>query len=179
MTEKIIKSRKRVKEHSEVLTQNWIVKKMLDLFEKPKEGQYNPYWRYLEPSCGTGNFLVEILERKLDYLKATHEDFPFNRLLALGSIYGVDIQPDNVEESRSRLFNLYKERTGCDAEEATAAAHMIYTNILIGDTINAPEKLVFTFYEAGKDPYSFITREQTLAQMLAPEPSPYRCKYGY
>lgn len=93
-----IKSKDRVKERGEVFTAEREVKAMCDLI--PKE-QWTIQMTFLEPSCGTGNFLVEILQRKLDLCKSL-DDIK----IAINSIFGVDIMPDNIIETRTRLFNL-------------------------------------------------------------------------
>lgn len=101
--EKQIKSRKRVKEFAEVFTSEREVKAMCDLL--PAEIWNNIESTFLEPACGNGNFLVEIFSRKLERCNSEKDG-----LKALASIVGVDIQNDNVEESRKRLRELYLKR---------------------------------------------------------------------
>ena len=98
--EKQIKSRKRVKEFAEVFTAEREVKAMCDLI--PSEIWENIESTFLEPACGNGNFLVEIYSRKLQRCKNEKDG-----LKALASIYGVDIQEDNVTESRVRLIDMF------------------------------------------------------------------------
>ena len=100
MPEKLIKSKQRVKDFAEVFTPKHIVKDMCDLV--PAEMWVNVDTTFLEPACGTGNFLVEILERKFKLCKDWEDG-----LRALKSIYGIDIQQDNVEETKLRLFDMY------------------------------------------------------------------------
>ena len=95
MKEKLIKSRKRVKDFAEVYTPSWLVKDMVNLVPSIE----GIYITVLEPSCGNGNFLIEVLNRKLE-LCETESD----ALSAVGSLFGVDIQTDNVLECRERLF---------------------------------------------------------------------------
>lgn len=99
-SEKIIKARSRVKKYGEVYTPEWVVNKMLDLLqEENKEIDcFSPEKTFLEPACGNGNFLVKILERKLKNCK-NDKDIK----TAVGSIYGIDILPDNVQESKERM----------------------------------------------------------------------------
>lgn len=101
MAEKLIKSKERVKKFAEVFTPAHIVNDMLNLLP---EDAFLPDKTFLEPACGNGNFLVEILRRKLKYCKCDGEC-----LEALSSIYAIDIQADNVEESKHRLFNIINE----------------------------------------------------------------------
>lgn len=84
MSEKLIKSKQRVKDFAEVFTPAHIVKDMCDLV--PEEMWTNVETTFLEPACGTGNFLVEILERKFKLCKDWEDG-----LRALKSVYGVDI----------------------------------------------------------------------------------------
>lgn len=105
MKEKLVKSKERVQKHGEVFTPAWLVKNMLDLL--PKEEIWdNIEATILDPACGNGNFLIEVLERKL--FLACHEKDPvkmqYNILIALSSVYGVDIQLDNVNECKGRLL---------------------------------------------------------------------------
>lgn len=105
-----IKSRKRVAEHGEVFTAEREVNAMLDLV-KPETERIDS--RFLEPACGNGNFLVEILRRKLDSAKVMltrwhprkHDEIMADlSLRAVSSIYGIDIMADNVKESRERMY---------------------------------------------------------------------------
>lgn len=98
-----IKSKKRVREFAEVFTAEREVKAMCDLI--PQEVWDNIESTFLEPSCGTGNFLVEIYKRKLERCRDERDG-----LKALASIVGLDIQADNVDESRRRLKALFCEK---------------------------------------------------------------------
>lgn len=103
MEEKLIKSKKRVKEFAEVYTPQFIVKDMCDLI--PSEIWENIESTFLEPACGNGNFLVEIYARKLERCKTEKDG-----LKALASIVGIDIQQDNVDESRLRLRSMFLDK---------------------------------------------------------------------
>lgn len=112
-----IKSKKRVKEHGEVFTPDSIVCDMLSLVDEEykKEnitiGEYISK-TYLEPACGNGNFLIRILDRKLAAVKLLELEKQETYLVnAVSSIYGIDIQEDNVLESRERLLELIEKGT--------------------------------------------------------------------
>jgi len=106
--EKLIVSRERVADHGEVYTGKREVNAMLDLVKQETERIES---KFLEPACGTGNFLVEILERKLQVVikryKKSQVDFERYGVLAVSSIYGIDIIMENVEGARERLFELF------------------------------------------------------------------------
>ncbi len=106
--EKQVVSKYRVTNHGEVYTRKQEVNAMLDLVKQETERIES---RFLEPACGTGNFLAEILERKLRVVKARYRksqlEFERNAVLAISSIYGIDILQDNAEECRKRLFGIF------------------------------------------------------------------------
>ncbi len=99
---KQIKSRQRVADHGEVFTNPREVNAMLDLV---RDESYRLDSRFLEPACGDGNFLIEILRRKLSLLKdiKSQTEWEFKSLIAVGSCYGIDILADNAEACRTRL----------------------------------------------------------------------------
>ena len=99
---KQIKSRQRVADHGEVFTNSREVNAMLDLV---RDESFRLDSRFLEPACGDGNFLIEILRRKLSLLKdvKSQTEWEFKSLIAVGSCYGIDILPDNAEACRTRL----------------------------------------------------------------------------
>lgn len=107
-----IKSKDRVQQHGEVFTPDSIVNNMVDLVERDlNKEDLDKYIKttYLEPSCGNGNFLVRILDRKMAAVqKLPKETWIRNMLISLSSIYGIDIQLDNVNQSRARLLRLLK-----------------------------------------------------------------------
>ena len=131
----IIKSKARVKEFGEVFTPDFIVKDMCDLI--PSEIWDNIESTFLEPACGTGNFIVEILERK--YQRCQNEK---DGLKALVSVVGLDIQEDNCHECRARLLQQFMERFP-NASELTIllASGILANNIICGDFLNPNEKL--------------------------------------
>ena len=129
MSEKLIKSKQRVKDFAEVFTPKHIVKDMCDLV--PAEMWVNVDTTFLEPACGTGNFLVEILERKFKLCENWEDG-----LRALKSVYGVDIQQDNVEEAKGRLFEMYiKQFPKSPAISGLIAAQILERNIVCGNFI--------------------------------------------
>ena len=137
--EQQIISRKRVTVYGEVMTSRHEVEAMLDLVGPETERIET---RFLDPACGTGNFLTAILKRKFARLQNSADILP-----ALCSIYGIDIQRDNVETARERMLKLYLESyqriTGQDpTAELTAAARCILSkNILHGDAIHTQDQV--------------------------------------
>lgn len=117
--EKQIKSKKRVANHGEVFTAEREVKAMCDLVKQETERIES---RFLEPACGNGNFLVEILGRKLKHC-SSKEDVK----IACSSIYGIDILEDNVLECRARLQELVSQYFPVDCSE------IFSKNIVQGD----------------------------------------------
>jgi SAM-dependent methyltransferase len=126
---------------------------MLDLLQ-----DINYASKFLEPGCGSGNFLVEILNRKIDMVSRLPEvasslksgrlsEFEFKCVVALASIYGIDIDPLNIEEARERLVEVFNEKyktlTKKEVPDYLSAAvnHVLEMNILLGDLVNAPEKV--------------------------------------
>lgn len=120
-----IKSKERVSKFAEVFTPDWMVQKMCDLVSAESEDAFTVLTKtWLEPACGTGNFLVEIFRRKLLVCETS-----LDGLVALGSIFGIDIQQDNVEESRQRLKEMFVARFGW----TDAVAPILERNIVCGD----------------------------------------------
>ena len=134
--EKIIKSKQRVKDFAEVFTPAHIVKDMCDLI--PDDVWNNIESTFLEPSCGNGNFLVEIYRRKLKLCKDEKDG-----LKALSSMVGIDIQPDNCEECRKRLMAQYLEAFP-NANEVCIllAAGILQNNIICGDSLKIQEQWI-------------------------------------
>jgi len=99
MNPKQVKCKTRVADHGEVFTHEREVNAMLDLAKQETERIES---RFLEPACGSGNFLVEVLRRKLEVVKTRYKknqlDYERNAVIAISSIYGVDLLEDNIEE---------------------------------------------------------------------------------
>lgn len=141
-SKKQVKSKQRVADHGEVFTSEREVNAMLDLVKQETERIES---RFLEPACGDGNFLAEILNRKLKVVTKLYKKNPFDwelySILALSSSYGVDIQEDNVEECRERLLNVWKKafkkvvKQNPDEDLIKTAQHILKHNILCGDAL--------------------------------------------
>lgn len=137
-----IKSKKRVADHGEVFTNEREVNAMLDLVKNETERIES---RFLEPACGDGNFLAEVLRRKLAVVKKQYgrskSEFEKYSILALSSIYGVDIMEDNTEECRDRLYSIwdeaYSKQCGAEANDTCreATKYILEHNILCGDAL--------------------------------------------
>ena len=113
---KEIKSRQRVRALGEVFTPEHIVKDMMDM-DGIKEESYKIDSRVLEPSCGTGNFLVEIVARKMQTaceISNTIEELGLNTIKSATFIYGIDIMADNIQEAKQRMLEVF-ERMYCKA----------------------------------------------------------------
>lgn len=142
MAEKQVKSRQRVADHGEVFTAEREVKAMCDLVKSETERIES---RFLEPACGNGNFLAEVLARKLAVVKNRYgknpADYERYSVLAVMSLYGVDILADNAQECRERLFALWdKEYTAAVKHTADelcrdAVRYILQKNILCGDAL--------------------------------------------
>lgn len=136
-------SKKRVADHGEVLTGKREVDAMLDLVKQETERIDS---RFLEPACGNGNFLAVVLERKLAVVEKRYGksqlDFERNAVLAVSSIYGIDILEDNVRQCRHRLYGvfdcdyysrLFKSRAKNKCREAIR--FILEQNIIWGDAL--------------------------------------------
>ena len=137
-----IKSKNRVREFGEVFTAQDEINGMLDLV---RDESYRIDSRFLEPACGNGNFLANVLSRKFEVIKKEYckvkLDFERYTLLAIFNLYGIDIQLDNVEECRKRLyklvFNLFSECfPNDDSKDFLEVVDFILSkNILWGDAL--------------------------------------------
>lgn len=136
------KSKQRIRDHGEVFTAEREVKAMCDLVKDECDRIDS---RFLEPACGNGNFLAEILTRKLATVKklykSNHYDYERYAVLCVTSIYGVEILADNAEECRKRLFALWdKEYTtvckkSANDETREAVRYILSKNILCGNAL--------------------------------------------
>lgn len=140
--ERQVKSRQRVADHGEVFTAQREVNAMLDLVKSETERIDS---RFLEPACGDGNFLDEILRRKLAVVRSRYGqsalDYEKYAVLAVSSLYGVDILEDNVADCRARLFKrwdaAYAAVCGNAVHEGCreAVRFILRRNILCGDAL--------------------------------------------
>lgn len=129
-----IKSKKRVSDFGEVFTAEREVKAMCDLI--PNDVWENPESTFLEPSCGNGNFLVEILARKYGCCKSEADG-----LKALNSITAIDIQSDNCQECRERLLKQFASCFPNETEDVKNKAETILQkNIICGDSLKIMEE---------------------------------------
>lgn len=140
--EKQVISKQRVADRGEVLTGQREVNAMLDLVKQETERIDS---RFLEPACGNGNFLAVILERKLLVVVKRYGksqlDFERYAVLAVSSIYGIDIQDDNVIECQGRLYSvfdgtytrLFKKKAKDKCREAVR--FILGKNILCGNAL--------------------------------------------
>jgi len=154
----VLRSSERARVLGEVFTPESTVNEMLDLLQ-----DINYASKFLEPGCGSGNFLVEILSRKIDMVSRLPEvvtslkserfsEFEFKLIIALSSVYGVDIDLLNVDEAKQRLSKVittqYKKLTKNDLPDylELAISHILAQNIFRGDLINYPEFLEVVEY---------------------------------
>lgn len=158
------KSKQRVADHGEVFTAEREVKAMCDLVKQETERIES---RFLEPACGNGNFLAEVLSRKLAVVKSRYgkspADYEKYSVLAIISIYGVELLQDNAAECRERLFALWDEaytannRQAADEQCREAVRFILEKNILCGDalTLRQADGSPIIFAE-----WSFVTGNQ-------------------
>ena len=170
------KSRQRVSDHGEVFTAEREVNAMLDLVKQETERIDS---RFLEPACGDGNFLAEILRRKLAVVKARYgrhaADYERYAVIAVTSIYGVELLPDNTEACRVRMFEIfdaeYTKICKQDANDETreAVRHILRHNILCGNALDMKKAdgTPITFAEWSPVNESMLKRRDfQLSQML-------------
>ena len=140
--EKQVKSKKRVRDHGEVFTAEREVKAMCDLVDDELRRIES---RVLEPTCGTGNFLVEILNRKLEVVTSRYahniHDWEKFSFLAVSSLYGVEFLRDNAITCRVRLYEIWDKAhakingSKVDCECYPAISFLLGRNIICGDTL--------------------------------------------
>lgn len=134
----LVKSRQRVADHGEVFTPSWMVEKMLDLVKDESERIDS---RFLEPACGSGNFLSAVLHRKLSAVQIRFGQNEFekrhNALFALMCIYGIELLEDNITDCRNILLGELKEFLKIADEDLilSAARHVLSSNIIQGDAL--------------------------------------------
>jgi hypothetical protein len=133
-----IKSKQRVADHGEVFTPAWMVEAMLDLVKNETE---RIDARFLEPACGSGNFLVQILRRKLAAVELKYAKSDFERrhyaLLGLMCIYGIELLADNIAECRANLLEILAEYLNLDETDELyrAAFYVLSQNLVHGDAL--------------------------------------------
>lgn len=149
-----VKSRQRVQEHGEVFTNEREVNAMLDMVKQETERIES---RFLEPACGDGNFLAEVLRRKLVVVASLYRKSPTEYMryafVAVASIYGVDILDDNARDCRERLYGIVENEATAvikgvvDPLFLDAVRYVLEKNILCGDAL--------TLKDASGDPITF------------------------
>jgi hypothetical protein len=140
---KQVKSKERVADHGEVFTAEREVNAMLNLVKQESERIES---RFLEPACGNGNFLAEVLKRKLKVVEERYEksqlEYERYAILAVSSIYGIDILNDNAQECRERLFKIFDENYSILYKDKSKDAcrqsvrFLLNRNILWGDALD-------------------------------------------
>tara|TARA_R110000868_G_C10970456_1_gene769787 strand:+ start:10646 stop:11323 length:678 start_codon:yes stop_codon:yes gene_type:complete len=132
----LIKSKKRVADHGEVFTPPWLVEKMLGLVKGETE---RIDARFLEPACGSGNFLVPILQRKLAAVELKFGKSDFERrhyaLFGLMCCYGIELLADNITECRANMLEVFADYLGNDDEAYRAASFVLSLNLVHGDAM--------------------------------------------
>ena len=150
----LVKSKQRVADHGEVFTPAWMVKAMLDLVKDETDRIDS---RFLEPACGSGNFIVQILRRKLAAVELKYGKSDFERrhyaLLALMCIYGIELLADNILECRANVLEVFAEYLNMEEADDLyrAATHVLQANLVHGDalTMLAKDGQPITFAEWG------------------------------
>src|ERR1700742_87620 len=134
----LIKSRKRVADHGEVFTPPWMVDAMLDLVKGETERIDS---RFLEPACGSGNFLVPVLKRKLAAVARKFGKNDFERrhyaLLAVMCTYGIELLTDNIAECRANMLEVVADYLDLDEADELylAASYVLSQNLVHGDAL--------------------------------------------
>jgi len=149
-----IKSKKRVADHGEVFTPPWLVEAMLDMVKDETERIDS---RFLEPACGSGNFLIQILQRKLAAVELKYGKSEFEQkhysLLSVMCIYGIELLPDNIAECRENVLEILSEYLNLDVSDELrlAACYVLSQNLVHGDalTMQTHDEEVITFAEWG------------------------------
>ena len=147
---KQIKSKKRVAEHGEVFTNEREVKAMLDLVPLWSNANQAINATFLEPACGDGNFLAEILKRKMNMISKSRKPnykkdqpaFEKAMLVATGSVYGIDIMHDNVKECVARLYKIITDsyekvfEDTCSEDVEHCIRFILSRNIVCGNALD-------------------------------------------
>jgi hypothetical protein len=150
----LIKSKRRVADHGEVFTPPWLVEKMLDLVRGETERIDS---RFLEPACGSGNFLLPVLQRKLAAVEAKFGRTDFERrhyaLLAVMCTYGIELLADNIIECRANMLEVFADYLNLDETDEVylAAYYVVSQNLVHGDalTMRTHDGQAITFAEWG------------------------------
>jgi hypothetical protein len=152
--ENLTRSKQRILEHGEVFTPKTLVDKMLNLVH---DESYRIDSRFLEPACGSGNFLCAVLLRKLNSVQKRYQESEFEfrnyALLSLMCIYGIELLEDNAVECRKNLLQIFNVFLEVDEESqwTQAARNVLNVNIICGDALTLKDRrgLPITFPEWG------------------------------
>ena len=134
----LVKSKKRVADHGEVFTPPWLVESMLDLVKDETERIDS---RFLEPACGDGNFLVQILKRKLASVEKKYGKSEFERrhfaLFALMCLYAIELLSDNISDCRANLLKIFSDYLKLDTSDEAyrAGFYVLSQNLVHGDAM--------------------------------------------
>src|SRR5437868_9383097 len=134
----LIKSKRRVADHGEVFTPPWLVENMLDLVKGETERIDS---RFLEPACGSGNFLIPVLKRKLAAVEAKFGKSDFERrhyaLLAVMCTYGIELLADNIAECRANMLEVFADYLNLNETDELymAASYVLSQNLVHGDAL--------------------------------------------
>lgn len=190
---KQVKSKERVADHGEVFTADREVQAMCDLVKQETERIDS---RFLEPACGDGNFLAEILKRKLAIVKKMYRrseyDWERYSLLALGSMYGVDILQDNCVSCRERLFQIWEKeykavcKKECNDDTRAAARFILERNIVCGNALtlccvdadckDTTEPIVFSEWTFPFNDARMQRKDYTFAELVNANEKPKKTK---
>jgi hypothetical protein len=146
----LIKSRERVANHGEVFTPAWMVDAMLDLVKDESERIDS---RFLEPACGSGNFIVKVLQRKLAAVECKFGKSDFEKqhyaLLTLMCIYGIELLADNIAECRENMLEVFTDYLNLQESDDfyRAASYVLSQNLVHGDAL--------TMCASGGEPITF------------------------
>jgi len=176
-----MKTLDRIREFGEVKTENRLVKDMVNLI---KNEVLRIDSRFLEPACGDGNFLIEILNEKLKLIhlkyKKNHIEFEKNALYAVSSLYGVELLLDNVEKTRNRLFDsinsfcLENYNYELENDFILSIKYILKKNIINGDALSLKDvknkkDIVFSEWSMVSSD-EFKRRDYTFSELLAYQP---------
>jgi len=150
----LIRSKQRVADHGEVFTPSWLVDAMLNLVKSETSRIES---RFLEPACGTGNFLVRVLQRKFAAVQLRFGKSDFDRrhyaLLAVMSSYGIELLKDNITECRAKMLDVFADFLAVRVADdfARAASYVLSLNVVQGDALemctSRDEPIAFSEWE--------------------------------
>ncbi len=183
-TENQVKSKQRVADHGEVFTPSWLVEAMLNLVKNETERIDS---RFLEPACGSGNFLVQVLRRKLAAVELKYGKSDFERqhysILAVMSIYGIELLPDNIAECAANMLEIFSEYLNLNETDKlyNAASYVLSQNLVHGDALKmcTHDHKSITFAEwgyLGKGKFQrrdFLLNTLTLSSSFSAEDLPF------